>query len=193
VNPSEDIKHTIGHFAPGMVANPELVPRCPRDVYLADRCSPESLIGSSEADIDVLPPTGTIQTEHGRIYNIVQQGTEAGRLGIVIDAAGGAKAFLEAAFFVRTKTDYGLDGDLDNLPRTLFGLANIQIRRLKFTLRHRAGPPLHARADVVHAQGLDRRRRGLRPPGLRVEPAGLVHAHRLRQAPVRAHVRDVCG
>jgi hypothetical protein len=134
VNPSEDIKHTIGHFAPGLVANPELVPKCPREVYLADQCSPESLIGSSEADIDVLPPAGVIQTEQGRIYNIMQQGTEAGRLGIVIDAAGGAKAFLEAAFFVRNKTDYGLDGDLDNLPRTLFGIANVQIRRLKFTL-----------------------------------------------------------
>jgi hypothetical protein len=62
----------------------------------------------------------------------VQQGAEAGRLGIIVDAA--SKAFLEAAFFVRNKGDYGLDGDLDNLPRTLFGVGDIQIRRLKFTL-----------------------------------------------------------
>ena len=129
---TDDIKHTIGHFAAGMVANPEIVPKCPRDVYLADNCPADTLIGSSEADIHVLPPAGPVQTEHGRIYNVVQQGTEAGRLGIIVDAA--SKAFLEAAFYVRNKGDYGLDGDLDNLPRALFGVGDIQIRRLKFTL-----------------------------------------------------------
>ena len=46
---TDDIKHTIGHFAPGMVANPEAVPKCPRDVYLADDCPANTLIGSSEA------------------------------------------------------------------------------------------------------------------------------------------------
>jgi hypothetical protein len=129
---TDDIKHTIGHFAPGLVANPEAVPKCPRDVYLADNCPPDTLIGSSEADIHVLPPVGPVLTEQGRIYNLVQQGAEAGRLGIIVDAA--SKAFLEAAFYVRNKGDYGLDGDLDNLPRTLFGVGDIQIRRLKFTL-----------------------------------------------------------
>ena len=129
---TDDIKHTIGHFAAGMVANPEAVPKCPREVYLADQCPADTLIGSSEADVHVLPPVGPVVLEHGRIYNVVQQGTEAGRLGIVIDAT--TKAFLEAAFYVRNKGDYGLDGDLDNLPRTLFGIGDIQIRRLKFTL-----------------------------------------------------------
>ena len=129
---TDDIKHTIGHFAAGLVANPEIVPKCPRDVYLADNCPADTLIGSSEADVHVLPPVGPVLTEPGRIYNVVQQGKEAGRLGIVIDAT--SKAFLEAAFFVRNKTDYGLDGDLDNLPRTLLGIGDIQIRRLKFTL-----------------------------------------------------------
>ena len=129
---TDDIKHTIGHFAAGMVANPEIVPKCPRDVYLADQCPADTLIGSSEADIHVLPPVGPVLTEQGRIYNVVQQGAEAGRLGIIVDAA--SKAFLEAAFYVRNKGDYGLDGDLDNLPRNLFGVGDIQIRRLKFTL-----------------------------------------------------------
>ena len=129
---TDDIKHTIGHFAAGMVANPEAVPKCPRDVYLADQCPANTLIGSSEADVHVLPPVGPVLTEPGRIYNVVQQGKEAGRLGIIVDAT--SKAFLEAAFFVRNKGDYGLDGDLDNLPRTLLGIGDIQIRRLKFTL-----------------------------------------------------------
>src|SRR6185503_16241987 len=117
---TDDIKHTIGHFAPGLVANPEIVPKCPRDVYLADQCPADTLIGSSEADIHVLPPVGPVLTEQGRIYNVVQQGAEAGRLGIIVDAT--SKAFLEAAFYVRNKGDYGLDGDLDNLPRNLFGV-----------------------------------------------------------------------
>ena len=129
---TDDIKHTIGHFAAGMVANPEAVPKCPREVYLADKCPADTLIGSSEADVHVLPPVGPVLTEPGRIYNVVQQGAEAGRLGIIVDAT--SKAFLEAAFYVRNKGDYGLDGDLDNLPRTLLGIGDIQIRRLKFTL-----------------------------------------------------------
>ena len=129
---TDDIKHTIGHFAKGMVANPEAVPKCPRPVYLADNCPPDTLIGSSEADVHVLPPAGPVLTEPGRIYNVVQQGTEAGRLGIIVDAT--SKAFLEAGFWVRNKGDYGLDGHLDNLPRTLLGVGDIQIRRLKFTL-----------------------------------------------------------
>ena len=132
VGNTDDIKHTIGHFAAGMVANPEAVPKCPRDVYLADSCPANTLIGSSEADVHALPPVGPVVTEPGRIYNVVQQGTEAGRLGIVIDAT--SKAFLEAAFYVRNTGDYGLDGDLDNLPRNLLGVGDIQIRRLKFTL-----------------------------------------------------------
>ncbi len=129
---TDDIKHTIGHFAPGMVANPEIVPKCPRDVYLADQCPANTLIGSSLAKVHVLPPVGPVVDEPGRIYNVVQQGTEAGRLGIIIDAT--SKAFLEAAFYVRNKGDYGLDGDLDNLPRTLLGIGDIQIRHLQFTL-----------------------------------------------------------
>ena len=129
---TDDIKHTIGHFAPGLVANPEIVPKCPREVYLADNCPADTLIGSSVARVHALPPVGPVLTEPGRIYNVVQQGTEAGRLGIIIDAT--SKAFLEAAFYVRNNSDYGLDGDLDNLPRTLFGLADIQIRHLEFTL-----------------------------------------------------------
>ena len=129
---TDDIKHTIGHFAPGMVANPEAVPKCPRDVYLADNCPADTLIGKSRADVHVLPPAGPVLQEPGRIYNVVQQGAEAGRLGIIVDAS--SKAFLEAAFYVRNKGDYGLDGDLDNLPRVLLGVGDIQIRHLEFTL-----------------------------------------------------------
>ena len=85
----------------------------------------------------------------------MQQGTEAGRLGIIVDAT--SKAFLEAAFYVRNKGDYGLDGDLDNLPRTLLGIGDIQIRRLKFTLFGTVQGRKFTRApDLVLAEGLDR-------------------------------------
>ncbi len=130
---TDDIKHTIGHFAQGLVANPEAVPKCPRAQYLADSCPADTLIGSSEADVHVLPPVGPVLTEHGRIFNEELQGSEAGRLGIIVDTAP-TKTFLEAPFYVRNTGDYGLDGHLDNLPRTIAGIGDIQIRRLKFTL-----------------------------------------------------------
>ena len=58
---------------------------------------------------------GPVLTEHGRIYNQELQADEAGRLGIIVDAA--TKLFLSRAFYVRTTGDYGLDGILDDMPR----------------------------------------------------------------------------
>lgn len=131
---TDDVKKTIGHFAAGLLANPEAVPHCPQALYLADNCPPDTLIGSSESDIDLLPNLGTIVTTvTGRIYNQELLGDEAGRLGIIVDTVP-SKTFLTAPFYVRSNGDYGLDGVLDDLPRTIAGIGNIQIKRLKFTL-----------------------------------------------------------
>jgi hypothetical protein len=132
-NTTDDVKKTIGHFAAGLLANPEAVPHCPQELYLADNCPPDTLIGSSESDIDLVPNLGVITTVTGRIYNQELLGSEAGRLGIIVDTAP-SKTFLTAPFYVRSNGDYGLDGVLDDLPRTIAGLGNIQIKRLKFTL-----------------------------------------------------------
>ena len=116
-----------------MVANPELVPKCPRDVYLADQCPADTLIGSSEADVHVLPPVGPVLTEPGRIYNVVQQGTEAGRLGIIVDATsqgvpgGGVLRAQQGRLRPRR-------GSRQPAARRSWVSADIQIRRLKFTL-----------------------------------------------------------
>jgi hypothetical protein len=121
---TEDVKKTIGHFAPGLLANPEAVPHCPQALYLADACPADTLIGSSQAVVNGLV------TENGRIYNQELLGGEAGRLGIIVDASTG-KLFLTAPFYVRTDGDYGLDGILDDIPRLTPGT---QITKLSFTL-----------------------------------------------------------
>jgi hypothetical protein len=130
---TDDIKKTIGHFAPGMLANPEAVPHCKQELYLADACPPDTRIGESVARIHVLPPAGPVLTEPGRIYNQELLGDEAGRLGIIVDTAP-TKTFLTAPFHVRTNGDYGLDGTLDNLPRSIAGIGDIHIVHLGFTL-----------------------------------------------------------
>jgi hypothetical protein len=130
---TDDVKKTIGHFAPGMLANPEAVPHCRQELFLADACPADTRIGESEADIHVLPPGGPVITEKGRIYNQELLADEAGRLGIIVDTAP-TKTFLTAPFYVRTHGDHGLDGILDDLPRTIAGVGDIQIRRLSFTL-----------------------------------------------------------
>jgi hypothetical protein len=127
-NLTEDVKKTIGHFAPGLLANPEAVPHCPQALYLADACPPETRIGEAEADIQVFPAPPI--TERGRIYNQELLGSEAGRLGIIIDTAP-SKSFLTAPFFVRTNGDFGLDGVLDDIARVAPG---VQVTRLSFTL-----------------------------------------------------------
>jgi hypothetical protein len=121
---TEDVKKTIGHFAPGLLANPEAVPHCPQALWVADACPADTLIGSSQAVI-----TGLV-VENGRIYNQELLADEAGRLGIIVDAASG-KLFLTAPFYVRTTGDYGLDGILDDIPRLIPGA---QITKLSFTL-----------------------------------------------------------
>jgi hypothetical protein len=135
-NATEDVKKAIGHFARGMIANPEAVPHCPQPLYLADACPADTLIGSAGGDIDPLPNSGTTIAVHGRIYNQELLADEAGRLGIILDTAP-TKTFLTAPFYVRSNGDYGLDGVLDNLPRALTDaafLGNTQIKRLSFTL-----------------------------------------------------------
>jgi hypothetical protein len=123
-NLTEDVKKTIGHFAPGLLANPEAVPHCAQALWVADACPADTLIGSSQAVINGLV------VENGRIYNQELLADEAGRLGIIVDAASG-KLFLTAPFYVRTTGDYGLDGILDDIPRLTPGT---QITKLSFTL-----------------------------------------------------------
>jgi hypothetical protein len=134
-NSTEDVKKTIGHFAPGLLANPEAVPHCPQAQFLADACPADTLIGSSSGEIDVLPNNRVIQAVSGRIYNQELLAGEAGRLGIILDTPG-TKTFMTAPFYVRSDGDYGLDGVLDDLTRTLtqFGVGNTQITKLSFTL-----------------------------------------------------------
>jgi hypothetical protein len=130
-NASEDVKKTIGHFAPGMLANPEAVPHCPQQLYLADACPADTRIGDAEADISVWPGAVPPVTERGRIYNQELLADEAGRLGIIVDTAP-TKTFLTAPFYVRVPPgDGGLDGVLDNINPLTDG---VQISRLSFTL-----------------------------------------------------------
>jgi hypothetical protein len=130
---TDDVKKTIGHFAPGMLANPEAVPHCKQELWLADQCPPDTRIGESVAKVHVFPPAGPVLTEPGRIYNQELLEGEAGRLGIIVDTSP-TKTWLTAPFYVRTDGDHGLDGILDNLPRAIAGIGDIQIVHLGFTL-----------------------------------------------------------
>jgi hypothetical protein len=130
---TDDIKKTVGHFAAGMLANPEAVPHCKQELYLADACPADTRIGESVARIQVLPPAGPVLEEKGRIYNQELLADEAGRLGIIVDTAP-TKTFLTAPFYVRTEGDGGLDGILDDLPRAIAGIGDIHVLHLGFTL-----------------------------------------------------------
>jgi hypothetical protein len=130
---TDDIKKTVGHFAPGMLANPEAVPHCKQELYLADACPADTRIGESVARIQVLPPAGPVLEEKGRIFNQELLADEAGRLGIIVDTSP-TKTFLTAPFYVRTNGDGGLDGVLDDLPRSIAGIGDIHVLHLGFTL-----------------------------------------------------------
>ena len=186
---TDDVKKTIGHFAPGMVANPEAVPHCKQELYLADACPADTRIGESVARIHVLPPAGPVIEEPGRIYNQELLGDEAGRLGIIVDTAP-TKTFLTAPFHVRTNGDYGLDGMLDDLPRTIAGIGDIQVVHLGFTLYGTVQGRNYTRAsDVVQPEDLDRRGVRLRPSRGGDRRTEHLHADGLREGAVQAHLR----
>jgi hypothetical protein len=139
LNLSEDVKTSIGHFAPGLLANPEAVPKCPTAQLMADNCPADTRVGTSVADVTAAGVTTVTVT--GAMYNQELMGTEGGRLGIVVPAPvpGQPPLILTAPFYVRTDGDYGLDGVLDDIPRTVGGLPGLpvgdtQITRLAFTL-----------------------------------------------------------
>lgn len=130
-NPTEDLKTAIVNFPPGLLGNPEALPKCSEAELQAAACPPETQVGTSVfsafwVGVGPLPPAP------GMVYNAELLGGEAGRLGIITPTPFGA-LISEIPFTVRTATDYGLTGVLDDVPRTL-GPLNIQTVGLSFTL-----------------------------------------------------------
>jgi hypothetical protein len=136
---SEDIRTALTNFAPGLLGNPEAVPKCPEANLQANTCPAASLIGTSRLDVRFAgsgsgaPVTGF----PGFVYNAEPLTDEPGRLGVVTPSAGLVSS-IPFRITPRGGGDYGLTGtltdidELDSVPA--FGGANLQVYALSFVI-----------------------------------------------------------
>jgi hypothetical protein len=127
---NEDLKAAITNFGPGLLGNPESVPKCPEAALEAGgaACPPGSLIGSSRLDITGGTSIG------GQLYNAELLGNEPGRLAAVTNAGpalGIIVSSLPMTITPRGSGDYGMTGTLTNISR-LF--PSVQVTALGFII-----------------------------------------------------------
>ena len=139
-NGTEDLKTALTHFAPGLLGNPESVPKCSEAALQAGgvTCPAGSAIGTSRLDAVVAGTTFLAASLTGIVYNAEPLTNEPGRLGVVTPTGGGAFLVSSIPFTItpRGATDYGLTGtltDINRLPSPPFG-ANLQVSGLSFVL-----------------------------------------------------------
>ena len=81
-NASEDLKTALTNFAPGLLGNPESVPKCPQADLEAGglTCPAGSQIGTSRLDVEVAGTTPRIAAASlpGTVYNAEPLGNEPG-------------------------------------------------------------------------------------------------------------------
>jgi hypothetical protein len=137
---SEDLKTALTNFAPGLLGNPESVPKCPEATLQAGGagCPAASLIGTSRVDLvfaGTLSPAGA--PSMGNFYNAEPLGNEPGRLASVTTTAFGTLvSSIPFEITPRGGGDYGLTGtltDINRFPAPPFP-ANFQVRALGFVI-----------------------------------------------------------
>jgi hypothetical protein len=127
---TEDLATAITNFGPGLLGNPESVPKCPEAALDAGgaACPAGSLIGSSRLDISTGDSVG------GQLYNAELLGNEPGRLAAVTNAGpplGTIVSSLPMTITPRGGGDYGVTATLTNISRLLAG---VQVTALGFII-----------------------------------------------------------
>jgi hypothetical protein len=134
-DPAEDLKTAIVNFGPGLLGNPESVPKCPTAALEAGgaACPPGSLIGSSRLDIS------TGESFGGELYNAELVGNEPGRLAAVTNAGpplGTIVSSLPMTVTPRGGGDYGVTATLTDISRLVPG---VQVTALGFVIKPSTG------------------------------------------------------
>ena len=137
-NGTEDIKTALTNFGPGLLGNPEAVPKCPEANLQAGTCPADTQIGTSRLEAVVAgtnSPAGA--PNPGIVYNAEPLGNEPGRLGIRTTTAFGVLvSSIPFEITPRGASDYGLTGtltDINRLSSPPFPF-NLQVASLSFLL-----------------------------------------------------------
>jgi hypothetical protein len=136
---TEDLKTALTNFAPGLLGNPESVPKCPEAALQTGgaTCPAGSAIGTSRLDAQISANGALAAGLAGVVYNAEPLGNEPGRLGVVTPTSGGILvSSIPFTITPRGGGDYGLTGtltDISRLPASTFGI-DLQVRALSFVL-----------------------------------------------------------
>jgi hypothetical protein len=140
-NATEDIKTALTNFAPGLLGNPESVPKCSEALLQAGGtgCPAGSEIGTSRFDV-IVAATGNpfaIPSFQGKLYNAEPLGNEPGRLAAVtVTPLATLVSSIPFEITPRGASDYGLTGtltDITRLPSPPFP-ADLQVSALGFVI-----------------------------------------------------------
>jgi len=140
-NATEDVKTALTNFAPGLLGNPESVPKCPEASLQTNTCPASTLIGTSRLDAKIAGGASPILGFPGFVYNAEPLGNEPGRLGVVTPTAGLVSS-IPFEITPRGGGDYGLTGTLTDIARLNAvdlgtpgpGVQNLQVHALSFVL-----------------------------------------------------------
>jgi hypothetical protein len=127
---TEDLESAITNFGPGLLGNPESVPKCPELALEAGgaACPTGSLVGSSRLDLSTGASLG------GQLYNADLLGNEPGRLAAVTNTGPPLGIIVSSIPFTITPRgggDYGMTGTITNISRLLPG---VQVSALGFLI-----------------------------------------------------------
>jgi hypothetical protein len=138
-NDTDDLESALTNFGPGLLGNPESVPKCPQAALEAGgaACPPGSQIGTSRLDVAVAAGSPTPAAGFsGQLYNAELLGSEPGRLAAVTNVAGAILvSSIPFTITPRGGGDYGLTGTLANiseLDTSPFG--DLQVQGLSFII-----------------------------------------------------------
>lgn len=118
IAPDDDIKDLVVELPPGQALHPEAQPTCTSVQFSSDSCPPESQVGDAAANAT---GGGFTLDAPGALYNLVPEGSEPGRLGLVLRPPGGLPKVFQLAPLSR-RADGGFSITLANIPRTVGGV-----------------------------------------------------------------------
>ena len=138
-NSTEDIETALTNFAPGLLGNPEAVPKCSEAALQTGgaTCPAGSAIGTARLDTQPsLAPAMPGPSFAGVVYNAEPLGNEPGRLGVVTPTPlGTLVSSIPFEITPRGASDYGLTGTLTDINRlTLPPPNDLQVEGLGFLL-----------------------------------------------------------
>ena len=136
---NEHVRDLTVSLPPGLVGNPNAVPRCAAAKFQTDTCAANTRVGTTSVDSTLL---GLPITATGDVYNLQPGAGEPARLGVIVRPPLGADKIFLITHIALRPADGGLDSIITGIPSTVTVLGlqqEITITSMNLTLLGRPG------------------------------------------------------